>query len=418
MIVQEVTPTRPERQRWRMLLLTMFCYLFFYTGRHNFGWASHELAVHLHISFERIGWISFAMLGGYAFGQMINGNLADRLSPKHMIAAGGLLSVAANILISFSNSFTVILILWCLNGYFQSMAWASGSRIISNWWRDGNKGLAYGLYTMSAGLSSVITYLFSIILVQESWRSVFRIPVLFLAGAVIIFFLLVKNAPSGSHVTGNAPVAITGWKQSYAAVLGNRRFLIVCLSLGLQSMARYALIFWIPLYFLSDTFQHAPSAVWISLLLPVGMATGAISFGVISDWFFQSNRMASIFTGMAICSMLSAVIYFLNAGSGVMIGTLVFCAGFFSYGPQANFWPLAPELLGQPYVGTGTGIMNMAAYVFAAIGEPLIGKLIDATGNKAVIFLVVSLIAFLSAITILGALQQRRAPVSTVPAAE
>lgn len=405
-----------ESGRWRMLLLTMFCYLFFYTGRHNFGWASHQLAETLHISFEKIGWISFAMLAGYALGQMINGNLADRVSPKHMIATGGLLSVTANILISFSNDYVTILVLWCLNGYFQSMAWAAGSRIIANWWRDGNKGLAYGLYTMSAGLSSVVTYLFSILLVEENWRAVFRIPVLFLAGAVIIFFIFVRNAPLHHEAEKNAGETRPGWKEAYAAALGNKRFLIVCLALGFQSMARYALIFWIPLYFLSATFEDAPSKVWISMLLPMGMAAGALAFGFISDKVFRGNRMFSIFAGMTTCCLFSALIYFLDVKSGVTIGALVFCAGFFSYGPQANFWPLAPELLGQRYVGTGTGIMNMAAYVFAAIGEPLMGKVIDATGSKAVMFLVVALIALLAALTILLALRPRL-PENPVPAA-
>ncbi|WP_341840710.1 MFS transporter [Chitinophaga caseinilytica] len=190
--------TRAESGRWRMLLLTMFCYLFFYTGRHNFGWATHQLADTLGISFEKVGWISFAMLAGYAFGQLVNGLLADRLSPRHMILTGGILSVLANICISFSSSFTVILVLWGLNGYFQSMAWAPGSRIIANWWHNGNRGLAYGLYTMSAGLSSVVTYVFSILLVQDNWRNVFRVPVLFLAVAVVIFFIFVKNAPPGA----------------------------------------------------------------------------------------------------------------------------------------------------------------------------------------------------------------------------
>ncbi|RPD39547.1 MFS transporter [Chitinophaga barathri] len=383
-----------------MLLLTMFCYLFFYTGRHNFGWASKQLAVTLDISFEKIGWISFAMLAGYALGQLINGNLADRLSPRHMILTGGLLSVAANVLISFSSSFSVILILWALNGYFQSMAWAPGSRIISNWWRDGNRGLAFGLYTMAAGLSSVVAYVFSILLVNDSWRNLFRIPVLFLAAAVLIFFVFVRNTPSGATAASEEAVLKPGWKQAYAHALRNGKFLVVCLSLGFQSMARYALIFWIPLYFLDSGVKASPQ-LWTSLLLPLGMAAGAISFGFLTDRFLRSNRIVSIFIGMALCSILSASIYGMNLKSGPAIGVLVFLAGFFSYGPQASFWPLSPELLGHRYVGTGVGLMNMTAYVFAAIGEPLMGKIIDVTGSKAVIFLVVAFIAMLSALTIL-----------------
>ncbi|WP_423737842.1 MFS transporter [Chitinophaga caseinilytica] len=404
--------TRAESGRWRMLLLTMFCYLFFYTGRHNFGWATHQLADTLGISFEKVGWISFAMLAGYAFGQLVNGLLADRLSPRHMILTGGILSVLANICISFSSSFTVILVLWGLNGYFQSMAWAPGSRIIANWWHNGNRGLAYGLYTMSAGLSSVVTYVFSILLVQDNWRNVFRVPVLFLAVAVVIFFIFVKNAPPGAAAphppTGDQPHP----KNTFAVITGNARFLAVCLSLGFQSMARYALIFWLPLFFIKS------GSVWTSLLLPLGMAAGAISFGFISDSVFRANRMASICMGMLFCSLLSGLIYVLEIRSGVAAGALIFCAGFFAYGPQANFWPLAQELLGQRYVGTGTGVMNMTAYLFAAIGEPLMGKLIDMTGNKAVIFPTVAIIALLSAVTILFAMPRRPSPgsLSRIPA--
>lgn len=49
---------------------------FFYTGRHNFGWAAKGMATSLNVSYSYIGWISFAMLLGYAIGQFINGNLA------------------------------------------------------------------------------------------------------------------------------------------------------------------------------------------------------------------------------------------------------------------------------------------------------------------------------------------------------
>ncbi len=390
----------------------MFCYLFFYTGRHNFGWAAKHLAVTLNISYEKIGWVSFAMLIGYAVGQLINGNLADRLSPRHMIATGGLLSVVANVLISCSSSFAVILTLWTLNGYFQSMAWASGSRIISNWWQDKRRGMAFGMYTMAAGASSIITYLFSILLVQESWRNVFRIPVLFLAVAVVIFFLLVRNKPSDLGFTDGekADAPKPHWKESYKTVLSNKRFLVVCLSLGFQSMARYGLIFWVPLYFLSKEHGAHSNQVWISLLLPIGMAIGALSFGFISDRLFNANRIKSITLGMSLCAVVSLLLYCFHFTNDILVGVFVFFAGFFAYGPQANFWPLSPELLGHAYVGTGIGIMNMCAYIFAALGEPLMGRLIDKTGSQSVIFVTVAIIALLSAATILltGMLHQQQ----------
>ena len=74
--------------------------------------------------------------------------------------------------------------------------------------------------------------------------------------------------------------------------------------------------------------------------------------------------------------------------------------GFFVYGPQSCFWALSPEMLGQTYTGTGVGLMNMCAYVFAALGEPLFGYIIDKTGTTSTIFVFIAGICLLSVVMI------------------
>jgi len=391
-----------RREQWKMLLATMFCYLFFYTGRHNFGWAAKGLAADLGISFSRIGWISFAMLIGYAIGQLINGNLADRFSPRKMIVAGAILSVVVNFAISFSHSYTIILLLWACNGYFQSMAWAPGSRIISNWWAKEERGKAFGLYTMAAGSSSITTFLLSILIIQQNstWHDLFRIPVLFLLGAAIIFYLVARNKPSDRGFpdlyeetkTGN-----TNWKEGYRAVLANRKFMIASVAMGFESMARYGLIVWVPVHYLGSNWKDNPQYLWVTLLMPAGMAIGAFSFGRIADRFFNSNRPASIRMGMLVSAGLALLIYLVPVHNLVISGVLMFAAGFFVYGPQANFWPMSPDLLGEKYVATGIGVMNMCAYLFAALGEPLLGFIIDKTGDTSSVFITIMVICLVCA---------------------
>ena len=76
-------------------------------------------------------------------------------------------------------------------------------------------------------------------------------------------------------------------------------------------------------------------------------------------------------------------------------------AGFFAYGSQSAFWALCPDLLGPERAGTGVGIMDFFAYLFAGIACPFIGKMIETyrvtdalTGNlidnTALVFPVVS----------------------------
>ncbi|MDR2273572.1 MAG: MFS transporter [Sphingobacterium sp.] len=396
-----------RKDQWKMLFVTMFCYLFFYTGRHNFGWAARGIAKELDISFQQVGWISFAMLMGYAIGQLINGNLADRLSPKLMIVTGGGLSILCNLAISFADSYTTILVLWTLNGYFQSMAWGSGGKLISNWWNSSERGKAFGFYTMAAGSSSVLTFLMALLLVQQeqSWRTLFRYPILFLAAALLVFLFVAYSDPKRKGYTipqeeGSTITEQGNWKQSYQQVFQNHNFMIASFAIGFQSMARYGLIFWVPIHFLGNNYKASSGNMWLTLLIPIGMALGAISFGYISDLLFNKNRSQSIAVGMVISCVIAILIYSVPIHNHLLIGILMFTSGFFVYGPQANFWTLCPDLLGTKLVGTGIGVMNMFAYVFAAIGEPLFGKLIDYTGNTANIFLFVALICAVCAFII------------------
>jgi len=391
-----------------MLFITMFCYLFFYTGRHNFGWAAKGMSAELGISYQQIGWISFSMLMGYAIGQLINGNLADRLSPKIMILTGGFLSIVCNLSISYANTYAVILILWTLNGYFQSMAWGSGSKLISNWWDSNERGKAFGFYTMAAGSSSVLTFFMALLLVQQeqSWRTLFRYPILFLLFALVLFLIIARSHPSlkgftlQSDTVQNDSTSKLGWKESYKLVFGNKKFLIASFAIGFQSMARYGLIFWVPIHFLGNNYKESNGNLWLTLFIPIGMAVGAVSFGYISDLLFNKNRSKSIRAGMLCSCAIALLIYVIPTPHHALAAVLMFTAGFFVYGPQANFWTLSPDILGTKLVGTGIGVMNMFAYVFAAIGEPIFGKIIDYTGNTSNIFLVVAVICALCAIII------------------
>jgi OPA family glycerol-3-phosphate transporter-like MFS transporter len=84
--------------------------------------------------------------------------------------------------------------------------------------------------------------------------------------------------------------------------------------------------------------------------------------------------------------------------SEVYLGMAVlFLCGFFVYGPQSSFWALCPDLVGHKRAGTATGVMNFCAYLFAGLGEPIIGHFMDAHHDTSLVFLVVACCAAASA---------------------
>jgi len=382
-----------------MLLATMFCYLFFYTGRQTFGFAIPGIEQELGLSKATLGWASAAMLWAYALGQSINGNLGDKFGGRYMMSLGAILSCGLNWVVSFGTGFTTLAVPWAANGFAQSMGWAPGSRVLSSWWPAADRGKVYGAYVFSAGMASVLAFTTSVLILELGlgWRSIFRFPVLLLLIGGVAYFIFVRDRPEDlgfpalpnddSAQSTHGGDGESSW-QRYRHVLTHPRFLVASLAIGFQSMARYGLLIWVPVHFLGDDWKNSETK-WISIALPIGMALGALASGWLSDHVFGSNRSRVIGLFLTFAALCSLAMLWMPRGHWLAVPTLLM-TGFFAYGPQSAFWALCPDLLGRERSGTGTGVMNSFAYLFAGLGEPFIGWMIETSGQTSLVFAVVA----------------------------
>lgn len=393
-----------------MLFAAMFCYLFFYTGRQTFGFAIPGIQAEFGVSKETLGWVSAALLWCYAIGQAINGNIGDKFGGRRVMSAGAILSCITNWAASFATGVLSLGALWGLNGYFQAMGWAPGSRLLSNWFGKHERGKVFGFYVFAAGMASVLSFVTSIVVVhtlQLDWRWIFRLPVLLMLVGGIAFYLIARERPEDLGFQSphddvddddTAPDVADdegSWAR-YKAVLSNWRLLLGGLAIGFQNSARYGLLVWVPVHFLGGAGDGAvaPDSFidpqWISVALPVGMAIGAATNGWVSDNVFGSKRYLAIVLYMVLATVTSLFMYTIPA-SDVYLGlATLFLCGFFVYGPQSSFWALCPDLVGHKRAGTAIGIMNFFAYLFAGLGEPLIGGFMDTHHDTSLVFLIVA----------------------------
>jgi len=239
------------------------------------------------------------------------------------------------------------------------------------------------------------------------------LPVLLLLVGGVAYYILVRDRPEdlgfppleesdkadeGSAEAWSEATAVgagvasaeeeTSW-QRYRHVLSNPRFMIASLAIGFQNAARYGLLIWVPVHFLGEDWKNSDTK-WMSLALPIGMALGAITSGWLSDRIFHSNRSRVISLFLFLAAACSLSMYLLPRDHWLGIPMLLL-TGFFAYGPQSAFWALCPDLLGRERAGTGTGIMNTSAYIFAGLGEPLIGWIIQSSGETSLVFGVVAI---------------------------
>lgn len=395
----------------RVLAGIMVCYLFFYTGRQNLGFAIPGLKNDLGYSASAIAALNSAMLVGYGLGQAVNGNLADIFGARRMVTIAATLSFAFNWMVSATSSAGAMVVLWFANGMAQSAASPALRRMIVDWFPQRERGKANGFHLLAAGLSSALTYALCIwVLTRFDWRWVFRLPVSTILLGTGLFLLLARNKPGDwgfaelPPEASEAPPPAAGVTESswqrYLAVLANPHFWMVCLSIGFESMVRYGLLSWVPLHFLGPAAKGSAAGLWVTLGLPAGMAAGALSAGLVSDHWFPARR--------------GAVASVLMAGAGVAVFALsvmpkespwafalLLLAGFLVYAPQACYWSLGPVLVGRERSGTATGLMDATAYGFAALGQMAIGYTIDATGSTFPVFVLLAGACLAGAIVIL-----------------
>lgn len=396
---------RYRRWKWTVLFAAMVMYLFMYTGRQTFGFAIPGIQREYGIDKTVLGTISGIGLWAYAAGQFVNGGLADRFGGRRLGSVGAIGSTALNWLLSIVGNAVGIGVCWGVNGLFQAMGWPSGSRVISQWWRQHERGRAFSLYTFAAGLASIVAYVTSVLVIdiwKLSWQWIFRGPVLLMLVGGVLFLLLARERPADAGIdvqqqpeeqqSSEQETVAEGERQGiwarYGSVLKVPGIWFAGLAIGFQNAARYALLIWVPVYFLGEKASSSGS-LWMTVALPAGMAVGALSNGFVSDTVFRSRRWPAITTYMLLAAVASLGMYLLPRGSTLGV-VILFVTGFLVYGPQSSFWALCPDLVGPARGATAIGVVDCFAYIFAGFEEPVVGHIMDVTGQTSLVFIIVA----------------------------
>ena len=394
-----------------MLLATSACYLVYYTGRQNLGWAIPGIRAELGLSATEIGWISGAGLIVHGASQIVSGHFADRTGGRRLIALGAVASCALNWLGSFAHGFWTLAIPWALNGCAQSMGFAPASRLIAAWWAPSERGRAYGVLNGAAGLSSVLTYTTAaLVIAWLSWRWVLRLPVLLLLLGAAVLWCFARDRPedlgfppvtdpdaSGSRPAdaGTPGEADVSFGARVRGALRNRPFVLASLGFGFANWARLGLLVWAPSHLLGT--GVAAKGSWVSLALPMGMALGAFVGGYTVDRFFSGNHPRMIVISLTLAAAVTLGLLMTPPDARSLV--LLFAAGLLIFSPFPSFTVLGAELLGPHAVGAGVGFMNGFGYGTAALGDVVMGTVIDATGRTGAVFAVAAGACLLGAVS-------------------
>lgn len=373
-------PKYLKRLQWSFFLSSTIGYGLYYVCRLSISVVKKPLVDEGILSEHELGVVGSALFFSYAAGKLVNGFLADRVNIKRFMVTGLLISSVVNIVLGFSHSFWVFVVLWGINGWSQSMGAPSCVVGLSRWFTDKDRGSYYGFWSASHNIGEALTFIATAFVVSiAGWRWGFEMAGLAgLCGALLVLFFFHDSPASKGLRPVMPPKELSkSVRSTQVEVLKNPFIWILALSSACMYISRYAVNSW-GIFFLEN--QKAYSSVQASSIVAVSSVCGIIGTvlsGVLSDKLFKGNRNipALIFgigntVAIALFTLVPKGHFYIDIASmvlfGLSIGVLICYLGGL----------MAVDIAPKKASGAALGVVGIASYIGAGVQDILSGSLI------------------------------------------
>jgi MFS transporter, OPA family, glycerol-3-phosphate transporter len=364
----------------RMVLWVLWLtYGSFYFSRNNLGLALPGLQAELGYTKTQLGTVLMALKLSYGVGQLINGQLAERWSPRRLLAVGMIVSAGLNVLFGWATALYFLTFVWACNGYVQALGWPPSMRVAANWFPALQRGRAIGIIGTGYQLCGALTFVVAGWAAEKfGWRGALYVPAIIVSASAIHMFVLLKDSPerSGETMAVAGPRNQSSFAANLAITLSNPRLWLVGLTLCLLDACRYGFTDWGVTHLKEIQNATVSSAALKYAVLPFGGIAGAYLSGWATDRFFCGRRAPIIFVLLVALGLLSLA-YDQMIHWGLSASLLVlFCIGFCIFGPQVLLVGTLPvDVARQGSAAAAAGFVNFMGYMGAAAGDKLTGHL-------------------------------------------
>jgi OPA family sugar phosphate sensor protein UhpC-like MFS transporter len=379
-----------RRYRMRVILAITLAYAVSYTCRLAINVVKKPLIDGGIFTPLELGMIGSALFYSYAAGKLINGFIADHSNVKRFFAMGLIASALCNIAMGTAAAFWATVLIWGLNGWFQSYGAPSSVVALASWFSNRERGRFYGIWSTAHSVGEGLTFAgVSTLVAFGGWRWGFWGPgVATILAAIAAYFLLVDRPralglPSVADWRNDhyaPPVEGQPERGVFATQLSILRIpavWILALASAATYVTRYAINSWGILY-LQEIRGYSVAAAGSMLTASTfaGVA-GALSYGFISDKFFGARRPpANLLFGVIEIAGLVLFFYGPNNAAVLLAGAILF--GFGMTGLVTSLGGLfAIDICPKRVAGAALGMVGVFSYLGAGIQEQVSGALID-----------------------------------------
>jgi len=374
----------------------------FYLCRANISFALPGLSAEFGYSKTMLGLLGTALFITYAIGQFINGQLGDKFGARKLVFVGMVVSALLNIVFSFSTAFTFMLVVWGLNGYFQSMGWSPQVKTMANWFTVAQRGKWMGFMGSCYQIGNAYSWLLaSFLAANYGWRTLFWVPAILFLISSVHFVTRLRNAPeeiglppieqlrkiAAGEITDARGVGSTsqltedkhkGFSYTIKVCLTNPRIWGVSLAFFCLDIIRYGFFYWAPVFLIEVQGATIGSAGLTVAVLPIAGSVGAIVSGWATGKFFNNRRAPVISLCLFGLAIFSYLFYYAPPGAWVWGLICLAVIGFFTYGAHVLMvGHAAQDFAGRKAAASASGFIDGFGYIGASMTGVFTGWLVD-----------------------------------------
>lgn len=373
----------------QLFLLCWVMYFCSYLGRLNYSSVMSEL-IGSALTKSQAGWISTAFLIAYASGQLINGILSEKFSPRALGAIGALGGGALNVAFCFLNTFGGMLVCRLLTGLCMSMLWPAMLQMMVVWMNENDKESCAVNIASAMASGTLGSYALSAALLKwVSWQSAFWVPGALLTALGLLWWLLLphilENAVEPAQVCASEPAAASGEQLPIRKLLCVPMLLAAVVPVILHGAIKDGVTAWVPTYVVEVFNRSASFSSLVSTLLPLVNLAGAYMGRAVYRKMKRNTLCASAVFFCIAAVMLAAM---LTVARESLVLTMICFAVITSAMMAVNtllvsLLPLYFSRYGR--ASTVAGTLNAVAYGGSALASGMIGVLSSAYGWNAAI---------------------------------
>jgi OPA family sugar phosphate sensor protein UhpC-like MFS transporter len=379
-----------ERKRWSILISLVIGYGFFYVCRLSLSITKGPILEAGIMSATQLGIVGGVLMYVYAAGKCINGFLADRANIRRFMSVALLLSAAMNLWFGLTNEFYLFVVIWALNGWFQSIGSAPSVVSLCQWFSNKERGTRYaiwaGAHNIGEGLTFILTSAF---VTYYGWRAGFIGPAALCLIVGIVLYWTLGDRPQTyglpdvatyrQDFSAGTPVQGPSLWQMQKQVIKSPTIWVLGMASAMMYVCRYGVYGWGPLYLQEVkgySIMESGAMIGVAGVVP-GLAGAALS-GFLSDRFFGARRsIPCLLYGLLLIAAL-LMLYLVPPGHRALDftalgmfefaigGLIVFLAGL-----------IAVDIFPKAVAGAVKGVLGLFSYIAAGSQYLIGGVLVD-----------------------------------------